>query len=501
MALTDSPLTEVAENTVEFLTLPMIRPTGFREYDARWRFPDEINLVGIQALGLGLATQLHERGLPPVVVTGNDYRSYSLSVKQALTVGLMAGGAEVRDIGVALSPMAYFAQFDLDAQAVAMVTASHNPNGWTGVKMGFDRPLTHGPDEMARLRQIVLEGLGQLQDGGRYVPVSGVRERYIDDLVRDFRLSRPLRVVCACGNGTAGWVAPEVMRRLGAEVVPLHLEPDYSFPYYNPNPEAMEMLHDMARVVRESGADLALGFDGDGDRCGVVDDEGEEIFADKMGVILARNLVRKHPGARFVADVKSTGLYGSDPDLQAAGAVADYWKTGHSHMKRRVKETGALAGFEKSGHYFFAPPVGRGYDCGMRVAVEICRLLDNNPDRSLSDLRRALPKTYSTPTMSPACPDEEKYAVVQRLVARAEEMAKEQASLGGLAIQSVVTVNGARIILEGGAWALVRASSNTPNLVVVCESARSEEELRAVFADLDALVRTEPSVGAYDQTF
>ncbi|MEO1603395.1 MAG: phosphomannomutase/phosphoglucomutase, partial [Pseudomonadota bacterium] len=159
--LTDTPLTEVAENTIEFLTRPMIRPTGFREYDARWRFPDEINLVGIQALGLGLATQLRERGLPPVVVVGNDYRSYSLSVKQALMTGLMAGGAEVRDIGVALSPMAYFAQFDLDAQAVAMVTASHNPNGWTGVKMGFDRPLTHGPDDMARLKQVVMEGVGQ----------------------------------------------------------------------------------------------------------------------------------------------------------------------------------------------------------------------------------------------------------------------------------------------------------------------------------------------------
>ncbi|MEL6219030.1 MAG: phosphomannomutase/phosphoglucomutase [Pseudomonadota bacterium] len=499
--LTDTPLTEVAENTIEFLTRPMIRPTGFREYDARWRFPDEINLVGIQALGLGLATQLRERGLPPVVVVGNDYRSYSLSVKQALMTGLMAGGAEVRDIGVALSPMAYFAQFDLEAQAVAMVTASHNPNGWTGVKMGFDRPLTHGPDDMARLKQIVMEGVGQIADGGRYVPVAGLRARYIDDLVGDFRLSRPLKVVCACGNGTAGWVAPEVLERIGAEVVPLHVAPDYSFPTYNPNPEAMEMLHDMAAAVRESGADLALGFDGDGDRCGVVDDEGEEIFADKMGVILARDLVKRFPGARFVADVKSTGLFASDPELQAAGAQADYWKTGHSHMKRRVKETGALAGFEKSGHYFLAPPVGRGYDCGMRVAVEICRLLDNNLGSSLSDLRRALPVVYSTPTMSPACPDEQKYAVIERLVARLEAMAAEGASLGGLAIEKVVTVNGARVLLEGGAWALVRASSNTPNLVVVCESTRSEAELRAVFEALDGVIREEPSVGAYDQTF
>jgi phosphomannomutase/phosphoglucomutase len=500
MSIADVPLTEVEENTIDFLSRPMIRPTGFREYDARWRYPEEINLVGVQALGLGLATQLHEAGLPPTVVTGNDYRSYSLAVKQALTLGLMAGGAEVLDIGVALSPMAYFAQMDLGAQAVAMVTASHNPNGWTGVKMGFEAPLTHGPDEMARLRRIVLEGLGQLREGGSYRPVAGMRARYIDDLVGDLRLSRPLQVVCATGNGTAGWIAPEVLSRIGAEVIPLHTEPDYAFPAYNPNPEAMEMLHDMARAVRESRADLALGFDGDGDRCGVVDDTGEEIFADKMGVILAREMVKRHPGATFVADVKSTGLFASDPELRAAGARADYWKTGHSHMKRRVRELGALAGFEKSGHYFLAPPIGRGYDDGLRVAVEICRLLDANAGRALSELRAALPPSFATPTMSPACPDEEKYDVVARLVARLEAMAAEGGSLGPRRIERVVTVNGARVMLEGGAWALVRASSNTPNLVVVCESPESREELRGIFEALDAVIRTEPAVGGYDQT-
>jgi len=499
--MTQIPLTEVTENCLDYLDRPMIRPTGFREYDARWRFPQEINLLGIQALGLGLATQLHEMGLAPVVVVGNDYRSYSLSIKQALTVGLMAGGAEVRDIGVCLSPMAYFAQFDLDAQAVAMVTASHNPNGWTGVKIGCDRPLTHGPDEMGRLRDIVMQGLGQERAGGRYTRIGGVRARYLDDLAGEFRLSRPLRVVCATGNGTAGHFAPELLERIGAEVIPLHTELDYTFPHYNANPEAMEMLHDMARAVRETGADLALGFDGDGDRCGVVDDEGEEIFADKMGVILARDLIGLHPGATFVADVKSTGLFASDPVLIAGGAKADYWKTGHSHMKRRVKEIGALAGFEKSGHYFLAPPIGKGYDCGLRVAVEIAKLLDRNPGRSLSDLRRALPVTHATPTMSPACPDEEKYAVIERLQARLVTMAERGAPLGPLAIERVVTVNGARVMLEGGAWALVRASSNTPNLVVVCESPTSEAELRAIFTALDAVIRTEPSVGAYDQTF
>ncbi len=216
-----------------------------------------------------------------------------------------------------------------------------------------------------------------------------------------------------------------------------------------------------------------------------------------MGVILARDLVREHPGAVFVTDVKSTGLFAVDPVLREAGATVDYWKTGHSHMKRRVRELGALAGFEKSGHYFLAPPVGRGYDCGLRAAVEILKLLDRNPGSRLSELRRALPPAHATPTMSPVCPDEEKYAVVERLTARLRGMDR----LGPLAIEDIVTVNGARVMLEGGAWALVRASSNTPNLVVVCESPNSETELRAVFAALDAVIRTEPSVGDYDQTF
>jgi phosphomannomutase/phosphoglucomutase len=493
------PLPEVAENTWEFLRDPMIKPTGFREYDARWRFPDEINLPGMTALGLGLGTQMQKRGIRPDISVGNDYRDYSLSVKNALILGLMQAGIRVHDIGPALSPMAYFSQFHLDLPAVAMVTASHNPNGWTGVKMGFERPLTHGPDEMAELRDIVLNGLGEARDGGALIRVDGVKEAYIDDLCGDFRMSRPLKVVCATGNGTASAFAGDILERIGVEVVPLHTRLDYTFPNYNPNPEAMEMLHDMADAVKCTGADLALGFDGDGDRCGLVDDEGEEIFADKVGVIMARDWAKLHPGATFVADVKSTGLFASDPELRAHGIKADYWKTGHSHMKRRVKEIGALAGFEKSGHYFLAEPIGRGYDCGMRVAVEFCKLMDRNPGASVSDLKKALPKTHSTPTMSPFCPDTEKYDALERIVGKLSERAAGGGTLAGRAISDVVTVNGARIILDNGGWGLVRASSNTPNLVVVCESPESDAELRAIFNDLDEVIRTEPSVGDYDQ--
>lgn len=493
------PAATVSQNTWEFLRDAMITPTGFREYDARWKYPDDINLPGITALGMGLGTQMYKEGIEPVIAVGNDYREYSLTVKNALMLGLIQAGIKVRDIGPALSPMAYFSQFHLDAPAVAMVTASHNPNRWTGVKMGFQRPLTHGPDEMGRLRDIVLNGEQVAREGGSYEFVHGVREAYIDDLCGDFKMTRKLRVVCATGNGTASAFAPEVLERIGVEVVPSHNQLDYNFPHYNPNPEAMEMLHDMSASVKESGADLALGFDGDGDRCGVVDNECEEIFADKVGVIMARDFSKLYPNSTFLADVKSTGLFASDPVLKSFGAKTYYWKTGHSHMKRRVHELGALAGFEKSGHYFLAEPIGRGYDCGMRVAVEMCKLLDRNPDMTMADLRKALPVTYATPTMSPYCSDLEKYDVLERLVAKLVKLGEDGGSLGGRKITNVVTVNGARVMLDNGGWGLVRASSNTPNLVVVCESPESDAEMRAIFADVDAVVRTESAVGDYDQ--
>jgi len=495
------PLPTVTPNTWEFLRDPMITPTGFREYDARWKYPEEINLPGMTALGLGIGTQMHLRGIDPVMAVGNDYRDYSLTIKNALILGLVQAGVTVKDIGPCITPMAYFSSFHLGVPGVAMVTASHNPNGWTGVKMGFDMPLTHGPDEMNELKDIVLNDKGVKRAGGSVEFIDGVFDAYMDDLVGDFKMTRKLKVVCATGNGTAAAYAPKLFERIGVEVVESHNTLDYTFPHYNPNPEAMEMLHDMSASVKASGADFALGFDGDGDRCGVVDDEGEEIFADKVGVIMARDLSKIYPNSTFVADVKSTGLFASDPELIANGVKADYWKTGHSHMKRRVHELGALAGFEKSGHYFMAEPVGRGYDDGMRVAVEICKLMDRNTDMKMSDLRKALPVTYSTPTMSPYCSDLEKYDVLDRLVAKLVAKADAGDTFADRAIKEVVTVNGARVILDNGSWGLVRASSNTPNLVVVCESSVSDAELRAIFKEVDDVIRTEPSVGDYDQTF
>jgi phosphomannomutase/phosphoglucomutase len=493
------PRSDLKPNTAAFESEPLISPNGFREYDARWLYEKEINLIGVQALGLALGTYFHERGIEPKVVVGHDYRSYSLTIKQALMLGLMSAGCAVHDIGLALSPVAYFAQFALDAPAVAMVTASHNENGWTGVKMGAARPLTFGPDEINRLKDIVFDGSAQSRAGGSYKFVANMRETYLNEVTRGHRLSRPIRVVAACGNGTAGAFAPEALKRIGADVVPMDAALDWNFPKYNPNPEDLHMLRAMGEEVKRAGAELALGFDGDGDRCGVVDDHGHEIFADKVGVLLARDFSERIRDAKFVVDVKSTGLYEVDPVLKANGVVTDYWKTGHSYIKRRTAELGAIAGFEKSGHYFFNPPIGRGYDDSIVAAIAVLEMLDRAGGRRISELMQELPKTWGSPTMAPYCPDEKKYQVVERVTKDYEQLAATGGKLLGQKIARLVTVNGVRVTLEDGTWGLVRASSNKPSLVVVCESPVSDERMRAMFRDVDARLQKYPEVGDYDQ--
>lgn len=502
-----SPISEIAPNSIEFESQPLVRPTGFREYDARWWFghpgsdtPPELNLLGATALGLGLGTYIQERGVGPDIVTGHDFRSYSSSIKMALANGLMATGCRVHDIGLALSPMAYFAQFDLNVPSVAMVTASHNENGWTGVKMGCERPLTFGPDEMNRLKEIVLSGAFKYSEGGAWRYVANFADRYIADLTNRPKLERRLKTVVATGNGTAGAFAPRVLEALGCEIVPLHTKLDFHFPNYNPNPEDLEMLHDVAAAVTESKADVGFAFDGDGDRCGVVDNNGREIFADKVGVLLARDIAGQNPNARFVVDVKSTGLFKNDPMLEKLGANTDYWKTGHSYIKRRVNDLNALVGFEKSGHFFFNKPIGRGYDDGLVAALAVCDMLDRKPGRSIAELHDDLPKTWGSPTMSAHCPDEIKYAVAERVKARIEKMAKSGEAIAGHAIDECITVNGIRVVVDDGSWGLVRASSNKPELVVVIESPVSEARMREMFAGIDNLLRENPEVGDYNQT-
>ena len=476
-----------------------IDPFGFREYDARWLYPENINLLGIENLGKGLGSQIikHTQKNNPRVVIGYDYRSYSEEIKESLKKGLISTGCLIEDLGLSLSPMVYFAQFNLNSDAVAMVTASHNENGWTGVKMGIKKGLTHAPDEMKELKEITLKE-NFIKGKGNEKIIKDFQKIYKNDLIKKNKINKKIKAVVACGNGTAGIFAPDILRGIGCEVIELDCKLDWTFPKYNPNPEDMEMLHAISKAVKDNNADIGFGFDGDGDRCGVIDNEGNEIFSDKIGLLIARNLSSKHNKSKFVVDVKSTGLFNTDKVLLSNGCKTIYWKTGHSHIKRKVNSENALAGFEKSGHFFFNQPLGYGYDDGINSAIQVCHLLENQ-NKKMSEIIKELPNTYQSPTMAPFCKDEEKYTVVEDLVKQVQELHDKKIKIDNQEIKEVLTVNGVRFSFEDGSWGLIRASSNKPSLVVVTESPTSDERKKKIFDFIDGLLQKTGKIGKYDQ--
>ena len=476
-----------------------INPNGFREYDARWLFEKDIDVEGITDLGKGLGTQVinHTGKKDPRIIVGHDYRSYSEKIKKALIEGLVSTGCYVEDVGLSLSPMVYFAQFNLNSDALAMVTASHNENGWTGVKMGIKKGLTHAPEEMSELKDITLNKKF-LEGKGEVKKIENFKKVYIQDLIKKNKINKKIKAVVACGNGTAGVFAPEILKGRGCEVMELDCKLDWSFPKYNPNPEDLEMLKAISKAVKDNGADIGFGFDGDGDRCGVIDEKGNEIFSDKIGLLIARNLSNTHKGSKFVVDVKSTGLFAKDDILINNQCKTIYWKTGHSHIKRKVNIEKALAGFEKSGHFFFNQPLGYGYDDGINSAIQVCHLLDNK-DIKMSEMINQLPNTYQTPTMAPFCKDEEKYQVVEELVKQVTKIMNNQIKIDDQTISEILTVNGIRFSFEDGSWGLIRASSNKPSLVIVTESPTSDNRKKKIFNFIDDLLKKTGKIGQYDQ--
>jgi len=474
-----------------------INPLGFREYDARWLYPKDINQEGIKNVGRGLGSQIIlKTNKSPRVIVGHDYRSYSEEVKKKLIEGLISTGCNVEDIGLSLSPTVYFAQFQLNSDAVAMVTASHNENGWTGIKMGIEKGLTHSPTEMNELKKIVLEN--KFTTGtGSFKEIKDFKEIYINSLIKN-KIKKKIKVVVACGNGTAGAFAPRVFNEIGCKVIELDCNLDYKFPKYNPNPEDLKMLKAISDSVKKNGADVGFGFDGDGDRVGVVDNNGCEIFSDKVGLIIARNLAPKHKNKKFIVDVKSTSLFTKDKILLENNCETIYWKTGHSHIKRKVNEVNALAGFEKSGHFFFNKPLGYGYDDGINSAIQICHLLDNRNEK-ISEILNEIPKTYQTPTMAPFCKDDEKYDVVKSLTSEIKDLRTKNLKIDNQKITNILTVNGVRFSLEDGSWGLIRASSNKPSLVIVTESPTSDERKKKIFEFIDSMIQKTGKVGNYDQ--
>ena len=473
-----------------------IDPLGFREYDARWLYPENINDLGIENVGKGFGTQIKKKIKNPNVIVGYDYRSYSEKVKENFVTGLLSTGCDVQDIGLCLSPTVYFSQFKLNSDAIAMITASHNENGWTGIKMGIEKGLTHCKEEMTELKDIVLNEKFTTGNG-LYKEVKDFNKVYINELSKN-KIKKKIKVVAACGNGTAGIFAPDILRGIGCDVIELDCKLDFNFPKYNPNPEDMKMLHEISKCVKENNADVGFGFDGDGDRVGVIDNNGNEIFADKIGLLIARNISEQYPNSKFVVDVKSTGLFEKDEILNKNNCQTIYWKTGHSYIKRKVNVDNAIAGFEKSGHFFFNKPLGYGFDDGINSAIQVCHLL-NDQNKKMSELIESLPKTYQSPTMSPFCKDEEKYKVIDHLIVKIKKLKDKKEKVDGLLINNILTVNGIRFTLEDSSWGLIRASSNKPSLVVVTESPTSDKRKNEIFHFIDKLLQETGKVGEYDQ--
>ena len=260
----------------------------------------------------------------------------------------------------------------------------------------------------------------------------------------------------------------------------------------------MKILHEIAKCVKKNNADVGFGFDGDGDRVGVIDNSGNEIFADKIGLLIARNISNLHKNSKFVVDVKSTGLFMNDKILNKNNCKTIYWKTGHPYIKRKVNEDKAIAGFEKSGHFFFNQPLGYGFDDGINSAIQVCNLLDNQ-NKNLDVLIKSLPKTFQSPTMGPFCKDEEKYGVIDEMIDKINKLKGNEFKIKGLKINNILTVNGIRFSLEDGSWGLIRASSNKPSLVVVTESPSSDDLKKEIFYFIDKLLQETGKIGEYDQ--
>jgi len=423
-----------------------ITKSMFREYDIRGReSKDELNAESMELIGKGYGTLLQKRGITKLTV-GHDNRGTSDEFSVAAIKGLILTGCEVIDIGIVTTPMAYWSQYHFQVEGGLMVTASHNPVGWNGVKLALGYSNTLGSSEVEEVYEIITKE--QFVVGsGKVLSKEDISKAYQKDILSRIEPLKKLKVVVNTGNGTAGLFVPETLRQAGCEVIEHLTEPDPTYPNYTPNPAQPEMMEDTGRIVREHKADLGIAIDGDGDRLGLVDENGENIWPDRFLILLARLVLAKRPGAKIVFDVKvSQALI---EDIEAHGGVPIMWKSGHSYIKAKLKEEDAALAGEMSGHIFFVDNY-YGYDDATFAALKLLEYFSSQ-DKTVSELIADTPYYVSTPALHAPCPDDKKYEVVEELV---KEFKKEY---------EVIDINGARVQFGDG-WGLVRASSNLPVL-------------------------------------
>jgi phosphomannomutase / phosphoglucomutase len=429
----------------------------FREYDIRGRVPEELNAGSAGLLGRAMGTYFREHGAERIAV-GRDCRLSSPELCEHLAGGLASTGLEVLDLGMVPTPLLYHALFRLEVDGGVEVTGSHNPPRDNGFKLCLGKRTLFG-SEIRRIGGIAESG--RFAEGTGRVEAGDIVQPYLNYMKENLRPG-PVRrrVVLDCGNGVAGVAAPEVFRAMGVEVDAIFCEPDGRFPHHHPDPTVPDNLRQLAAAVRRGKADLGIGFDGDADRIGAVDDRGEVIPVDRLMILFSRDLLKRVPGAGIIADVKSSQVLFDD--IERHGGVPVMWKAGHSLIKDKMQREGALLAGELSGHLFFAERYF-GYDDGIYAGARLLEILTNTGSR-LRDLLSDVPRPAATPEIRMECADDRKFAVVETLTRQFKEEGR-----------SVIDVDGARVLLDGG-WGLVRASNTQPALVMRFE-ARDEERL------------------------
>jgi phosphomannomutase len=448
----------------------------FKAYDIRGVVPSTIDEPVAEALGLAFGTEARRQGEQTVAV-GRDGRLSGPALSAALIRGLVAAGVEVIDIGLATTPMLYFAAATLCRSGI-QVTGSHNPKDYNGFKMVLAGRAIYG-DDIQALRHTMEAESHQRAEGGqvRTVDVAGT---YRDRIVGDVTLARPMKIVMDCGNGVAGASAPALFRALGCEVIELFSEVDGSFPNHHPDPSKPENLQDLIRTLRETDAELGLAFDGDGDRLGIVTRDGQNIYPDRQMILFAQDVLSRVPGGNILFDVKCSQRLA--PAIEAAGGVAHMYKTGHSLIKARMKELDSPLGGEMSGHIFFKER-WYGFDDGSYAGARLLEILSRSPDANA--VLNALPTSHSTPELNVACAEGEPHAVVNQLVS----LAAKHPALAAPA--KVSTIDGVRVDWPDG-FGLIRASNTTPVLVLRFEGHTLEALHRIEAVMLALLLQAKP---------
>lgn len=432
--------------------MPILKKTMFREYDMRGReSDDELNDTSMYYIGRGFGAYLRKRNITEAVV-GHDARATSESFHKSVIKGLTESGINVIDTGTVTTPMSYWSQYYLKVKGLVTVTASHNPAGWNGVKLGSDLSYTLLTDELQEVYQIIAKE--DFVDGKGTIRKEDISDAYKKDLVSKVNIEKKFKILVNTGNGTAGLFVPAILKDAGCEIVEHFTNVDPTYPNYTPNPDGTAMMEDTGKQTVKNNCDLGFAFDGDGDRLGLVDEKGNTIWPDRYMILLSRLILSKHPGAKIIFDVKVSEAL--PEDIKAHGGIPIMWKTGHSHIKAKMHEEKAALAGEMSGHIFFAEGY-YGFDDSMIAALKLLEYLSTQ-DKPLSEIIADTPYYVSTPTIQVTATDEDKYKIV-------EELTKEFKDEG----YKVVDINGARVYTDKG-WALVRASSNTPTLVLRFES-------------------------------